>query len=32
MLTDTIYLILQLAKLAFVAGTLYAGTYAIMLL
>ena len=30
MLTDTIYLALQLAKLALVAGTVYAGTYAIM--
>ncbi len=30
MLTDTLYLTLQLAKLALVAGATYAGTYAIM--
>lgn len=30
MLADTLYLALQLAKLAIVAGTMYAGTYAIM--
>ena len=30
MLTDTSYLALQLAKLALVAGAMYAGTYAIM--
>jgi hypothetical protein len=30
MLTDTLYLILQLAKLAIVAGAMYAGTYAVM--
>ena len=30
MLTDTVYLALQLAKLALVAGAMYAGTYAIM--
>lgn len=27
---DTLYLTLQLAKLALVAGTMYAGTYAVM--
>jgi len=32
MLTDTLYLTLQLAKLALVAGAVYAGTYAVMLL
>ena len=32
MLADTVYLALQLAKLALVAGTMYAGTYAVMLL
>ncbi len=30
MLADTVYLALQLAKLALVAGAMYAGTYAIM--
>ena len=30
MLTDTVYLALQLVKLALVAGAMYAGTYAIM--
>jgi hypothetical protein len=30
MLADTVYLAVQLAKLALVAGTMYAGTYAIM--
>lgn len=30
MLTDTLYLTLQLAKLALVAGAMYAGTYAVM--
>ena len=30
MLADTVYLTLQLAKLALVAGAMYAGTYAIM--
>jgi hypothetical protein len=32
MLTDTLYLTIQLAKLALVAGAMYAGAYAIMLL
>ena len=30
MLRDTLYLALQLTKLVIVAGTMYAGTYAIM--
>lgn len=30
MLADTVYLAVQLAKLALVAGAMYAGTYAIM--
>ena len=30
MLTDTLYLTIQLAKLAIVAGVMYAGTYAVM--
>ena len=30
MLTDTVYLALQLAKLALVAGAMCAGTYAIL--
>ena len=30
MLADTLYLALQIAKLALVAGAMYAGTYAIM--
>ena len=30
MFTDTIYLALQLARVALVAGAMYAGTYAIM--
>ena len=32
MLADTVYLAVQLAKLALVAGAMYAGTYATMLL
>lgn len=30
MLTDTIYLAVQIAKLAIVAGAMYAGAYAVM--
>ncbi len=30
MLADTIYLALQLARVALVAGAMYAGTYAVM--
>ena len=30
MLADTVYLAVQLAKLALVAGAMYAGTYTIM--
>ena len=30
MLADTVYLAVQLAKLALVAGAMYAGTYAVM--
>ena len=32
MLTDTVYLTLQLARVALVAGAMYAITYAVMLL